>query len=359
MRSFAPFVSLAGCLASASALAVDGVLEVNQACAAQGCFPGDAAGLPVTIDGSAGRSFRLTSDLVVPDAATQGIRVLANGNTDGVTIDLGGFAIRGPTRCPNPPTTACAPAGDGIGIYVEDVHPGPRAVVVRNGSIIGMGNYGVLLGGANAVAENLRVSDNGGTGIGTESVGSRISGCHVRANGGPGIQTDQTSVITDSTSLDNGREGITNAAVISGSTASRNGGAGIFCTVCSVVGNSVAANQGPGIQTGISAISHNSIFLNHGDGIECSGDCAIDSNTVSNNGDLTDPTGDDGISCGAGCLVSGNSVSGNRGIGLRLGADSGYRENVITGNQTKPVESGVNLQDNFCSGTGTVAASCP
>jgi hypothetical protein len=104
--------TLAGCVVSASALAVDGVLEVNQACAAEGCFSGDEPGLPVTIDGSAGRSFPLTSDLVVPDAATHGIHVLANGQTDGVTLDLGGFTIRGPTTCPDPPTTACAPAGD-------------------------------------------------------------------------------------------------------------------------------------------------------------------------------------------------------------------------------------------------------
>jgi parallel beta-helix repeat protein len=114
-----------------------------------------------------------------------------------------------------------------------------------------------------------------------------------------------------------------------------------------------------GIQTDHSTISDNSVFQNHGDGISCSGGCTISGNTVSDNGDLTDPDEDDGISCPAGCLVSGNSVSGNRGIGLRLGAGSGYRENVITENATKPVEPGVNLQDNFCAGPGTLAASCP
>jgi hypothetical protein len=35
------------------ALAVDGVLEINQTCAEQtGCFTGDAAGFPVTISAS-------------------------------------------------------------------------------------------------------------------------------------------------------------------------------------------------------------------------------------------------------------------------------------------------------------------
>ncbi len=43
------------------ALAVDGVAEINQTCAVQtGCFGGDAAGYPVTIDGTAGTSYRLT-----------------------------------------------------------------------------------------------------------------------------------------------------------------------------------------------------------------------------------------------------------------------------------------------------------
>ena len=42
----------------------NGVLEINQACAVHtGCFSGDDPGLPVTIDSSAGRSYRLTSDL--------------------------------------------------------------------------------------------------------------------------------------------------------------------------------------------------------------------------------------------------------------------------------------------------------
>jgi hypothetical protein len=39
------------------ALAVDGVLEINQTCAVQtGCFAGDTAGFPVTIGASRARS---------------------------------------------------------------------------------------------------------------------------------------------------------------------------------------------------------------------------------------------------------------------------------------------------------------
>ncbi len=56
------------------ALAVDGVAEINQTCAVQtGCFSGDTAGYPVSIEGSAGRSYRLTSDLVIQSVNSNGI----------------------------------------------------------------------------------------------------------------------------------------------------------------------------------------------------------------------------------------------------------------------------------------------
>ena len=46
MRRIAIPLSL---LLATPALATDGVLEINQSCAAVGCFPGDEARLPVTI----------------------------------------------------------------------------------------------------------------------------------------------------------------------------------------------------------------------------------------------------------------------------------------------------------------------
>ena len=52
------------CLLSSAAFAVDGVLEINRACATNsGCFSGDSPGYPVTINGIAGRSYKLTSDI--------------------------------------------------------------------------------------------------------------------------------------------------------------------------------------------------------------------------------------------------------------------------------------------------------
>ncbi len=72
------------------AFAVDGVLEINQTCATQtGCFSGDTAGFPVTIDGTAGRSYRLTGDLNVGDPDTDGL-FLTNSR---ITIDFNGFSL--------------------------------------------------------------------------------------------------------------------------------------------------------------------------------------------------------------------------------------------------------------------------
>src|SRR2546426_5014835 len=82
--------------------AVDGVVLINQSNALAGnVTPGDAPGFPVTI--SVSGSYRLSSNLTVPDANTNAIEI----KTSGVTIDLNGFSILGPTVC----STSCSPAG--------------------------------------------------------------------------------------------------------------------------------------------------------------------------------------------------------------------------------------------------------
>ena len=81
-------------LALASAdlvMAGDGVIEISATCAVQtGCVAGDTVGYPVTL--SQPGSYRLTSNLVQPNAATSVINALAND----IAIDLGGFEISGP-----------------------------------------------------------------------------------------------------------------------------------------------------------------------------------------------------------------------------------------------------------------------
>jgi hypothetical protein len=74
--------------------AVDGTIEINQTAALRGGITtSDAAGFPVTID--APGSYRLTGNLTVPNQNTDAIVV----DADDVTIDLGGFTIRGAAAC--------------------------------------------------------------------------------------------------------------------------------------------------------------------------------------------------------------------------------------------------------------------
>ena len=129
-------------LLATPAFAVDGVLEINQTCAVQtGCFAGDAAGFPVTIDGSAGKSYRLTTSLIVPDENTNGIDVRAPW----VSIDLNGFEIVR-SGCEGE-TLPCLPeSGTGYGVRSafspSQDYPGAS---VTNGSVRGMGADGVRL----------------------------------------------------------------------------------------------------------------------------------------------------------------------------------------------------------------------
>ena len=181
---------LAVCMMASAAMAVDGVLEINQTCAVNtGCFSGDSAGLPVTITGAAGRSYRLTTDLTVADENTDGIQVSAND----VSIDLNGFAIVGPVTCSGSPLTCSHASGTGSGI--ERTTLTVRGTSVKNGSIKGMGNYGVRLGDQ-AEVMNLRVAWNRSAGILVNS-DSMITGNTTHENG-YGISTSSSSTISKS-----------------------------------------------------------------------------------------------------------------------------------------------------------------
>jgi hypothetical protein len=276
------------------ALAVDGVLEINQTCAVQtGCFAGDTAGFPVTLT-TAG-SYRLTSNLTVPDENTGGILVSASS----ISIDLNGFEIVR-SGCEGVIAANCTPTtGSGWGVAFGS--PYVRGVSVKNGSITGMGSYGIELGNQSEVT-NLRVRWN------------RLGG----------IQVNSSSTVT---------------------------------------GNSVMANGGRGISANWgSTVSGNSAFQNGSDGIKGGDGTTIEGNASYSNGDTTDATTDDGIECGSGCIVRGNSVRSNRGYGLNLGSGSAYSYNVVTFNFTGAVTgvgSANSLGLNYCAGTGVTLPTCP
>ncbi len=233
-------------LLAGSALAADGVLEISQTCAENtGCFAGDTPGFPVTIDGSAGSSYRLTSDLLVPDENTTAIFVSAIA----ATVDLGGFSIIGPVSCAGyGATLSCGPAGSGNGVRF-DLALGCLSGVVRNGTIRGMGSQGVSASARDVRVENVMALYNAGDGIGG-SYGTHVVGSHANRNGAEGFDLDQGSILESSTAVGNGSHGVEfdgDSGIVRGVVSRSNGGDGINVRKLSLVtGSTSRENAGAG-----------------------------------------------------------------------------------------------------------------
>jgi len=350
------------------ALAVDGVLEINQTCAANtGCFSGDSAGYPVQIDGTAGRSYRLTSDLFVPDVNTHGIYVVSPA----ISIDLNGFEIIR-SDCVGGSLGPCTPAsgtGSGVAVLVP-VSYSLEGVSVRNGSITGMGAHGVSLG-KQSEARNLRVRWNRLDGIATLDA-STITGNTLRENGAHGISALGGSTVTDNTASGNGANGIhlNDGCTIRANTIQANVSHGVEAGKNAIViGNSASLNAGHGISVssgstlndntvsenftdGISAapgstIVGNSVYYNSAHGITGGEGSTVKNNSANNNGG-------DGIEIsGDGSSIRDNTMRSNGGYGLNItgSTENGYGENVFSGNVLGHVTGGTQLGQNLCGGT--------
>lgn len=311
-----------GCFGS-TARADDGFVEISQTCATRtGCFSGDSAGFPVTIDGSAGLQYRFASDLSLPDANTDAVVVSAFG----VDLDLGGFAIRGPVVCTGTPATCVPSSGSGVGL--SNANPTIEGVSVYDGAISGLGSAGIRLGDRTKI-RNVRVRSNGGDGIAV-GAGSQIQDGVSLSNGGDGIVATESS-IARSVATANGGDGIRNdSGTVANCIARQNGGSGIVVTSGLVSGNTARGN----------AL----------DGISATGPALIRSNVAESNAQ-------DGIDVVAGAAVVSNGSRSNGQFGLRIGAGSSFRENTITSTTTSTVSNGggVDLGANSCNG----ATTCP
>lgn len=146
IRSMA-IVTLVSALPASHAFA-EGQLEINAACAAAGCFPGDAPGLPITL--SEPGSYRLTSSINLSDTNDIGIQITA----DHVDLDLAGFKIAGT----NLTATGALFAGTLI------VGPFANHAKVRNGFVLNAGRDGIALGD-DALVEDVIVSGSKRDGI--------------------------------------------------------------------------------------------------------------------------------------------------------------------------------------------------
>jgi hypothetical protein len=311
-------------------------------------FAGDGAKLlkqpatfPISI--SQGGSYRLKSNITVPDANTTAIRITAND----VTLDLNGFTISGPTSCGGHPLT-CTPTGTGVGIDAS----GSENVTIVNGTVRGMGGNGVIV--TDGRAERVTATNNGGSGL--EFGAGVATGCTVRLNGVQGIGFGGTEgLVTGCRVEQNGSAGVAGNGAAIGNIVSFNGqtevggvgGAGIEMNAGVIMGNTVMSNIGFGIVSN-GVVVNNHVLLSQDIGILV-GDGTVVGNTANVNGA-------DGIQLnGMGGVVVNNASFNNTALGLNLPASAGYANDATYRNTGGTVTGGLQMGTNVCNGSTT----CP
>ncbi|HEX4911119.1 MAG TPA: right-handed parallel beta-helix repeat-containing protein [Permianibacter sp.] len=174
------------CGASPFALAVDGVVLIDQGRALAGnVTPGDAPGFPVSITRSG--SYRLSSQLVLP--ANRNINGIEISNNATITLDLNGFAIVGPCGPALEPRPCDGKGGTGIGVVTLGSLDGAD---IKNGTIRYMASDGVNIA-SNTRLEQVRLIKNSGNGA-TLGRGSLVINCSIGDNYGHGIFGDHVGL---------------------------------------------------------------------------------------------------------------------------------------------------------------------
>lgn len=214
------FWILLGFVTSGGPLFADGSIEIHQDCVAIGCFHGDDPGWPIEIN-APGR-YRLTSNLVVSGVSPvrAAIRIFA----DSVSLDLGGFEIRGPTSCVgNEPICFRSLVDSAIRAISEDELQSVSGLQLENGSVRGFGDDCIELFADNVVVERLRVSDCGNRGILLTGSGMILQ-VAVADVADAGIVATSSAQIHRSTVTNAGSAGV-DGGLCSGIVFSSNGGA--------------------------------------------------------------------------------------------------------------------------------------
>jgi hypothetical protein len=175
-------------------------------------------------------SYRLGSDLVVPDANTTAIIV----DIGGITIDLSGFAIRGPVSC-NGGAVPCSATGTGLGIVNNDLNL-TRNITVRNGTIEGMGAWGIVLSYGGNLVDQVHAHWNGVGGIAAH-----------------GVITRSTAIFNGTYGIDSGGGVVSHNWVLgfTGATGIVAGSTGATL----ITANAVDMRSGPGPSTGLDLTS--------------------------------------------------------------------------------------------------------
>ena len=327
-------------LVAVGSLSLLGLLESPVAYAGEVKLLKQPGTFPLVI--AASGSYRLKSNIVVPDADTTAISITA----DDVTLDLNGYTISGPTVCSGEPVS-CAPTGSGIGVSSS-----ADGITIGNGTIRGMGSRGIRLDGRNAIVERIRARSNGGGGIHVNDAGCRISRNLIADSQSTGIVASASCIVTENVVRSNTGDGIDvgNGSVVTNNSIGGNVGSGItsFGANVIVIGNTIVENGDTGIEGAAGTMSSNVIVANATGGI-------VGEGVISNN--FLDGNGTEGIAANG--LVTGNVVNGSGFEGLALAAGDGFSNNVLTmnngGNGNPQVANGIEIAGNVCGADMT----CP
>ena len=245
-----------------AALAVDGTVLINQSTITNGLTGCPTGGhFPIVICQSG--SYRLSGNLMVPDANTDVIRITAND----VAIDLNGFSILGPGT-------------KGTGIGINSVADNTSA---SNGTIRGMGSNGIGISGGRVY--RIQAIANGGAGI-VASGDSLVSECISRGNAASGLTVGGTTM--NNIIEGNLGDGIVGSGAITGNVVRSNGNNGIFANGIFV--------------SGAALISGNVVEFNH-TGILANCPANIIGNQVDSN---SNNIASDIFTQGVGCLLVNN-----------------------------------------------------
>jgi hypothetical protein len=325
-------------------IASEGVIEINQAAALAGSIGGaasDAPGFPVTIAESG--SYRLTGNLDLPDLNTTAIEVAAHD----VSIDLNGFVIRQRESCR--PDCGGA-AGSGMGIDADQ----RENIVVKNGTLIGMGSTSIRTGddasvievralgsgaegfvmGNRSTVRNALVDGAGGRGI-TMGSGGAVFDSLVRNAGAVGIFAGQGSMVSRTRVTGSSGHGIEidgRQAAILDNLVTNNANYGIFSKDGIFARNVVSGNPGFGL------------FLLGGDG------AVVSENLFSENGSGVD------VASTTAVLLRANTIRESVNHDLNSGTHDAFSENLISVfGRPLAIISPLSIGPNACNGS----LNCP
>ena len=274
----------------------DGAVLINQAAALAGDITsGDAPGFPVEIHEPG--LYRLVGNLDTRDQPTPWNLNAIEIKSEGVTLDLNGFQIRGPTSC-NVETLICAPIATdvkfGNGVFVA--HSNAEELIafsgtrIINGLIRGMPTAAILCAVSCRISD-VNISNSGLMGL-LASEGSIVERVIAEYNGGAGIGVNGT--IRNVTARFNLDYGIfaSGPTPVEGAVASNNLGYGIF------------ANPGTSLVNNLST-------QNQGDGFRCMGCTMINNHASRNEGFGAILGGSFGDFGSIAATLSGNNLTAN------------------------------------------------